>query len=118
MPRDNPAVEVAVADTEPELVEAEVLVLAAVVRATRGVRVRRQQRPTWVAVTVGDWNELRAGDDVSPPDAATCPRERSTSVEDKDGVGALAADQNIEEPVGLSNHVDRSWAARSAPLCL
>ncbi len=35
-PRDNPTAEVAVADRAPELVEAELLVLAAVAEAARG----------------------------------------------------------------------------------
>ena len=50
LPSDNPTAEVAVADREPELVEAEVLVLAAVAEALVAIAFAVKMT-IWVAVT-------------------------------------------------------------------
>ena len=90
----------AVADREPELVEAEVLVLTAVAEALV-VFAFAVKTTTWVAVTRRGWNELKEDGDDRPHGRCTCHRGGTSQGEDEDGVGALAADQDIEEPVGL-----------------
>ena len=73
------------------------------------------KKNVWVAVTVGDWNELKEGGDGPPAGGCNCLRRGTSQREDRDGVGALAADQDIEEPVGLVHHVDRTGQRGSSP---
>ena len=69
----------------------------------------------WLGVTAGGWNELReGGDDTARGWRDSPPRDGTAQREDREVVGALAADQDIEVPVGLGHHVDRSWAARES----
>ena len=115
LPRDNPTVDVAVADREPELVEAEVLALTAVAEALVALAFAAKTT-NWVAVTVGGWNELKAGGDGTArgwrngPDGGTSEREH------KDGVRALAADQNIEVARWPCPPRRSHWASRELPL--
>jgi len=62
LPRDNPTAEVVVADREPELVEAELLVLTTAREALVAFTFADRTN-AWVDVTVGDWNELKEGED-------------------------------------------------------
>ena len=72
LPRDNPTAEVAVADREPELVEAEALVLAAVALALVAFAFA-VKTTSWLGVTAGGWNALNEGSDAPPADGVTPP---------------------------------------------
>ena len=96
MPSDSPTDDVAIADKEPELVEADVLVLAAVARRCRN-RIHRHAEDRVPVTDVAGWNEFTGGAETlrgrRPVSAETL-----NSVEDEDGVGALAAHQDVEMP--------------------
>src|SRR5271166_533019 len=70
VPRDNPTDEVAVADRETELVEAELVVLIPVKEALVAFTFADKTN-AWVAVAIGDWNELKEGGDWPPTGSVT-----------------------------------------------
>ncbi len=114
LPRDNPTAEVAVVDTEPELVEAEVLVLTAAVEAAAVLAFRRREDDLGCRgrrrLERVERRRRRAAPGCRAPQ-----RELTTRCEHEDGIGALAADQNVEEPVGLIHHLDRTGQRGSPP---
>ena len=101
----------------PELVEADVLALAAVCGGARGVRGRRQDdelgrrgRSGLERVERRRRRAARGWRDL-PPTSGTCQGE------DGDGVGALAADQDIEAARSACSPPRSHWAARESPPC-
>ena len=108
-PRDRPTAEVADADRAPELVEAEVLALDCRRSGTRGVHVRRQDDELRAGRDCGSLKRVETKASTAPPaDGVTAAASGSRQREDRDGVGALAADQDIEVAVGLGHHLDRA----------
>ena len=75
-PNDNPAAEVAVADSAPELVDAEELVLVAVALALVAVALA-VKTTSWLGVTAGFWTAFKEGSDTPPAPAwRACARPR------------------------------------------
>ena len=75
-PNDNPAAEVAVADSAPELVDAEELVVVAVALALVAVALA-VKTTSWLGVTAGFWTAFKEGSDTPPVAGATPPPPRT-----------------------------------------